>query len=491
MSETAKRAAIYIRVSTDEQAEDGFSIDAQKRKLLLYAQSQDWAVNYIYIDDGYSAKDLNRPEMKNLLKAADNQEFDIVLTYKLDRLTRSVSDCDKLFQVFDKLDISYQSATESFETRTATGRMFIRLVAVMAQWERENTAERVRFGIEQKTLQGEKIGLFPYGYTNKGDLIKDEAVLIEEVRSKFMQGAGRKTIAMAMNGAGKLRRGSLWTDATVGYTIENPLYYGLTRIGTKTKDGVYINWRKDERLECVYGDSIYQAIFTKEQYEETKKELKRRRKGNGYSRINTYWFSGVLKCGRCGAAMFGRINKDSRYYICSSRQHQKSCDMPVVRQKHLEMMLLEYLKNMVFDNELIKDKISSVNNQQEDVNARIERLNQQILTVRNRRKKWQYMFANDLISPEELKERLQEENDLIRDYETKISNLESSPAVSNIRDIETAKSFLALWPEMNDEEKKEFIASMFDKIVFNTNTINPRVGKGKFYPAWLEGILFN
>ena len=98
---TQLRCAVYIRVSTIEQATEGFSIDAQKRRLLAYAESQDWNVSGIYVDDGYSAKDLNRPQMKCMLSDMLENRFDIVLVYKLDRLTRSAADCDHLLKLFE------------------------------------------------------------------------------------------------------------------------------------------------------------------------------------------------------------------------------------------------------------------------------------------------------------------------------------------------------------------------------------------------------
>jgi site-specific DNA recombinase len=369
------------------------------------------------------------------------------------------------------------------------------MIAAMAQWERENTAERVQFGVEQKILQGEHVGVFPFGYTNKGELIKEEADLIKEVRSFFLSGYGYKKIAMALNRAGKLRRSKLWSDSTVAYTVENPIYYGMVRISSRTKEGVYINWRKDDRVNCVYGDSIYPAIFTKEQHEETKREIERRYKRNGYSRKNIYWFSGTLKCGRCGASMFGRkvsaqqSYPETLYYICSNRHHKKTCDLPIIRQIHMEKLILDYLKSFAIDSELLLDESAELVKQKKAAEQRIAQLKQQIGAIRERRKKWQYMFANELISSDELRERLQEENDLLQQHEEDIKSL--SIQEDDSHDIDIAKNFLSIWPKLIDEEKKELVSNMFSKIVVDTDLTNPRVSKGTFYPAYITELLFN
>mgnify|MGYP002624550982 FL=1 len=170
------RAALYIRVSTDEQAREGFSIDAQKRKLLAYAESQDWDVVSVLVDDGYSTKDLNRPAMQELLQKVRNEEIDVVLVFKLDRLTRSVRDLYALLDEFSRHDVGFRSAQEQFDTTTTMGRAMLGILGIFAQWERETIAERVRFGMEQKVREGKKPGgKYPFGYDRKGNLIPDEA----------------------------------------------------------------------------------------------------------------------------------------------------------------------------------------------------------------------------------------------------------------------------------------------------------------------------
>src|SRR5690625_5198821 len=176
------KVGLYPRVSTDEQAKEGYSIDAQIKNSINFINSQGWELYDIYTDDGFSAKDLERPGMQKMIEDIKIRKFDVVVVYKLDRLVRSVSDLHELLKLFDKYEVKFKSVTEMFDTTNAMGRFFITLVAAMAQWERENLAERVRFGIEQMVSEGERPGgKLPFGYTKEGELIEQEAETIREV----------------------------------------------------------------------------------------------------------------------------------------------------------------------------------------------------------------------------------------------------------------------------------------------------------------------
>ncbi|WP_052738057.1 recombinase family protein [Bacillus sp. SA1-12] len=147
------RAALYIRVSTHEQVE-GYSISAQKRQLAAYCESQGWEIANYYIEEGVSAKNTNRPELQRMLTHIREGLIDVVVVYKLDRLTRSVLDLYNLLQTFEKYNCKFKSSTEVYDTTSAVGRMFITLVASFAQFERERLGERVRMGMEQKAKEG-------------------------------------------------------------------------------------------------------------------------------------------------------------------------------------------------------------------------------------------------------------------------------------------------------------------------------------------------
>ena len=138
---------IYIRVSTEDQAKDGFSIHAQREKLTKYAEANDWDIHDYYVDDGISGKNLEgRPEVKRMLDDVKNGKINNILIYKLDRLTRSTKDLIYLIELFEKHNCTFNSQTEKIDTSNAVGRMFVKIIGIFAEFERENLAERVSFG---------------------------------------------------------------------------------------------------------------------------------------------------------------------------------------------------------------------------------------------------------------------------------------------------------------------------------------------------------
>lgn len=492
------KVALYIRVSTIMQAEEGYSIDGQRQRLTDFARSQDWEIFDEYIDDGYSAKDLDRPGMQKLLHDMEEKKFDIVLVYKLDRLTRSVGDLHKLLKTFEVHSVKFKSATEIFETTTAMGRFFITLVAAMAEWERETISERVRFAVEQMVEEGKRPGgIIPYGYTQDEIQIPEEASIIREARALYHSGLGYKTVAIRLNREGKLRRGQEWTAATVSYTLENPYYAGILRISSKTPEGIYVNHNKDDRVDCIYGEGSHIPIFTKEEYAETKALMKRRTIG-GYSKNSIYWFSGVLRCGRCGAAMFGRLTTKrslksgetvrSQYYICSNKHANSSCDMPTFRQVHVEHLLLGYIRKLKNDVNVVDLEIKNILNDKERSDDIVSNAKRDLTKVLARKEKWQYMFVEGLISKEDVHKRIAEENEVEKQLKQII--VENKNKLSGVP-ISVLTDWEEVWNVSDDQEKKNLIYTTFEKISINTNLKKVKGVKNKFFDAYIDDTKFN
>jgi len=162
---TTRRVLGYIRVSTEEQANSGLSLESQRQKLQQYCDLHDQELVDIIEDAGESAKDLQRPGMQRVLKEINNKSVDVVLVVKLDRLTRSTRDLGDLLDRFGRRDVALAAVSESLDTSTAAGRMVVNMIGVVAQWEREAIGERTSAALQVKRQRGERYsGRSPYGW---------------------------------------------------------------------------------------------------------------------------------------------------------------------------------------------------------------------------------------------------------------------------------------------------------------------------------------
>ena len=164
-----KRVAIYIRVSTLDQAQEGYSLDAQEKTLRKWCDDRKYTIYDLYADRGISGKDIeHRPDMNRLLKDAKKNEFDVVLFWALSRFTRSVSDLYHTMENFQKWNVDMISYTESFDTSTPMGRAMIGIVGVFSQLERELTSERVSAALAERAAQGKRTCSEILGYDLDG-----------------------------------------------------------------------------------------------------------------------------------------------------------------------------------------------------------------------------------------------------------------------------------------------------------------------------------
>ena len=186
------KAVGYVRVSTEEQAREGLSLDAQEEKIRAYCTAKGWRLVRIYRDEGFSGKDLNRPGLQSLIQDLRNNGIEAVVVAKLDRLTRSVRDLGYLIDdLFD--GVALASVEESLDTTTAGGRFVLNILGAVAQWERETIAERTRNTLRFKRERGEWVGRIPYGFKigPDGRLVEDPEEIKNIQRMKRLRRRGR------------------------------------------------------------------------------------------------------------------------------------------------------------------------------------------------------------------------------------------------------------------------------------------------------------
>jgi site-specific DNA recombinase len=171
----------YVRVSTDEQAREGISLEAQKTKIAAYCELNDLELIEIIEDAGKSGKDLNREGIQSLICEVKAHRIDAVVVYKLDRLSRRVRDTLSLMDLIEKKNIAFHSITERIDTKSAMGKFFLNIMASMNQWERDTISERTRDALHHKIDKGERAGQIPYGWILASD---GKALLLNKKEQK-------------------------------------------------------------------------------------------------------------------------------------------------------------------------------------------------------------------------------------------------------------------------------------------------------------------
>lgn len=210
------KAIGYVRVSTDQQADRGVSLEAQAEKIRAMAVVQDVNLAEIITDAGESAKSLDRPGMARLLSLVDGGKVDVVVIAKLDRLTRSVKDLAELLERFNRRGVSLVSVADALDTRSASGRLVINIMVSVSQWEREAIGERTCDALRHKRANGERVGNIAYGFRLAADVVHVEAepgeqAVLAEIHRLRSEGRSMRGIAAELNLLGyRTRRGTDW-----------------------------------------------------------------------------------------------------------------------------------------------------------------------------------------------------------------------------------------------------------------------------------------
>lgn len=321
----------YIRVSTEEQATFGYSLDAQRQRLEEEQARRGWRCAGWYVEEGRSAKNTNRPELRRML--SELQPGEIVMVLKLDRLTRSVRDLDELLRTFEEKKVLFQSASENFETVTASGRLFVRLVAEIAQWEREVIAERSAMGKRQKVENGEwQGGPVPFGYLaapsgkmkGKKELLKlipdpETAHLVAEVFDLYRSGLGVRAICIHLNEVRRAgtKKGAKWRSTSLIRVLQNPIYAGYVHHGERSKHGHETMWKRGS----------HQALVSEETFAAVQRAYELRENTAPRHATGQYPLTGVAYCGVCGGKVhiLSRTKQGSYSYRCGNYMNGTGC----------------------------------------------------------------------------------------------------------------------------------------------------------------------
>lgn len=363
------KAALYIRVSTKEQVEN-YSIPSQKEKLEAYCKAHGWEIYDHYIDGGYSGSNMDRPDLQRMLKEIHN--IDIVVVYKLDRLSRSQRDTLELIEDhFLKNDVEFASITENLDTSTPMGRMMIGVLSAFAQLEREMIAERMYNGNLKRAQEGyASMGgdYDPAGYKRyNGQLVikPDEKKHIQEAFNLYEQYHSITKVQEEL----KLKGFPVWRFRRYRDILSNKLYIGYVSFGGK------------------YYKGKHEPIISKEQFERVQALLKRH-KGNNAHKPKRSLLSGLIVCDCCGEnyvtySVVRKRNGNSRtyrYYICKARrfpsEYPKKCMNKNWNSEKLEKIIIEEIRFLSTEKDAIAEKKNKIDYQKQikKIDEKIERI---------------------------------------------------------------------------------------------------------------------
>lgn len=436
-----RKVAIYSRVSTLHQAEEGYSIGQQIEALTKYCQAMDWAIYDNYSDGGFSGGKLERPAMQKMIQDAESGKFDTVIVYKLDRLSRNVRDTLYLVKdVFNANNVDFVSLQENIDTKSAMGNLFITLLSAIAEFEREQIKERMQLGVKGRAKSGKTTSWAtpPFGYkydTNTQSMTVDhyQAEIVRDMFNKIISGWSIMGITTYMreNYDGK------WTHVKVKRILENITYIGKVKY-------------RNEIFEGEHTPILPEELFSKAQ-----KALEERtnKKDNARPFQGLYMLSHIAKCGYCGTPLkidtykprkdgtrkrtYTCINKNPRRTKTTIYNNGEECkESGRYDVKDVESYVLNEINKFQLNPEsiesLYKDK------PEENLKAYEEQLKQ----LEKKLSKLNDLYINELISMDALKQKsaelLKEKSSLesfINRNKTQTNNKQSFEKLVKMDDI--------------------------------------------------------
>ena len=470
------KVALYVRVSTTSQLEEGYSIEEQKAKLESYCDIKDWHVYKVYTDGGFSGSTTDRPALEQLVQDAKSKLFDTVLVYKLDRLSRSQKDTLYLIEdVFLKNDIEFVSLLENFDTSTPFGRAVIGLLSVFAQLEREQIKERMQLGKLGRAKSGKSMmwAKTSYGYdydkeTGSMSINEYEALAVKEIYASYLSGMSITKLRDKINE--EYPKQPAWSYRTIRGILANPVYCGLNQYKGQTFQGTH------------------KAIISLDDFEQTQRELAKRQQTakellNPRPFQSKYMLSGMAQCGYCHAPLkvvLGRKRKDgtrTKRYECYQRHPRstrgvtvyndnKKCDSGYYYMDILEHYVLTRIAMLQNDpnkiQELFFDSTSPVIDKQA--------IQKQIDSLSLKLSKLNDLYLDDRITLDELRSK---SADFIKQRATleseikKASNDKQAGKRQKIERLLDASSVL----DMSYDNQKVIVRELIDKVQVTSDKI--------------------
>lgn len=470
------KVALYVRVSTTSQMEEGYSIDEQKSKLESYCDIKDWHIYKVYTDGGFSGSTTERPALEQLIKDAQSKLFDTVLVYKLDRLSRSQKDTLYLIEdIFLKNNIEFVSLLENFDTSTPFGRAVIGLLSVFAQLEREQIKERMQLGKLGRAKAGKSMmwAKTSYGYDYNKDtgsmtINEYEALAVKEIYSSYLAGMSITKLRDKIND--EYPKQPAWSYRTIRGILANPVYCGLNQYKGQTFQGTH------------------KAIISLDDFEQTQRELAKRQQ-TAKELLNPrpfqakYMLSGLAQCGYCHAPLkiiLGQKRKDGtrfKRYECYQRHPRKTkgvtvyndnkkCDSGYYDMDLLEHYVLTRISQLQNDPEKIQELFS------DDTSPAVDRqaIQKQIDSLTLKLSKLNDLYLDDRITLDELRSK---SSDFIKQrtaLEEEIKKASTDKQAGQRKKIEKLLDASSVF-DMSYDNQKVIVRELIDKVQVTSDKI--------------------
>lgn len=431
-----KRAFVYIRVSTREQAEEGYSIGEQEERLRKYCDAMEWQLVKVYIDPGFTGSNMDRPALQQMIKEIKKGNADIILVDKLDRLSRSQFDTLYLIRkIFTPNDCAFVSRAESFDTASSFGRAMVGILSVFAELERERIKERMADGKEGRAKEGKYKGggNIPIGFDydqGTGKLLENEyeSMQVREVFELFNKRTPIYSIMQIMNEKGYRTKYGEWKEQTIRFMIPNRVYIGEIK-------------HKDNWYEGLHEGIIPIATFEKAQMIMKERETKNEKYKPG--RRYRAPLGGLIWCAHCTAKYHWRANGKNKdgsnraYYICYSRAKtdkkmikDPNCRNKTYRDRDLEAIIFAEISKLKTDTEYYDTLKKSVDNtaKKRMIQKRIEQISGQVSKLMD-------LYTLGTIDINVIKAKMTPLNDEKKTLEAELENMETEAPSMTREDV--------------------------------------------------------
>jgi site-specific DNA recombinase len=469
------KVVIYVRVSTQEQAKEGYSIGEQIDRLTKYCEAMGWEVLKVYTDPGFSGADTNRPGLQSMLKVVRRNKTDKVVVYKLDRLSRSQKDTLELIEdEFLSHGVDFVSMSENFDTSTPFGRAIVGILAVFAQLEREQIKERMAMGKEARAKEGKWNGghRSPIGYDYlNGELIINafEALEVKEAFELTSQNVSSYRITELFNEKGYNTRYGEWEAGSVRRMLRNKIYIGYNKYNDE--------WYK----------GTHEPIVTEELFNEVQTILDERadnyNKGRGHGKINSY-LGGYIWCANCNGK-YSKISAKRKnakgeevvyeFFGCNSRTKRNpaavknpNCKNKNWKVSELTDLVFNQIKQLALDpdymHELKEDK--APDNRPKLIQTEIDKLDTKMSKLMD-------LYLMDAMSKEVLQDKIHQLNEQKTKLETELDDIKAED--NNKLTKEQIKYIVQDFPEVLDrgdfEEIRTVIGELIERIEIDNEDI--------------------